>query len=234
MNPSTPSMCLVLALTTCLTWTVLAGCEEGTTTSSEPTVCRQGASDLCGDGCAPAYEKIELGADCCACKPTTCEDVQCTTPQCGAGETVALPSDSCCPACVPEVGSCSSDSHFICSAFTCADGYIPVPGQGDCCSHCTGDETYCAAEADAYITHLQSLLTEEVTACTEDTDCAFLPSSNQCKSACFGSGVNTAHLDELTTTLNTYAEEHCSQCPWLPMTCAAIAMTPTCDQGTCR
>ena len=126
MNRSIASTLHVSALSLALAVSVFAGCDQDADGApgggtSESTVCRQGGSDLCGDGCAPSYEKIELGPDCCACKPTICEGVECAPPQCAPGETVALPSDSCCPACVPEVSSCSDDGDFICTAFTCAD-----------------------------------------------------------------------------------------------------------------
>ena len=182
----------------------------------------------------PSAELIELGTDCCACKPLICDGVTCAAPQCGLGETVSLPAESCCPACVPETTSCSNDTDFICSAFTCAEGYVPVETEDECCGHCTGDETFCEDEAAAYLTQLQAWLTPDVTACTEDTDCVHLPASNQCKASCFGSAINSAFAEELSATINDYAEANCSRCPWISVTCPAIEMIPTCNQGTCQ
>ena len=226
-------------LSVALAVSVFAGCDQDTDgapggETSESTVCRQGGSDLCGDGCAPSYEKIELGPDCCACKPTICEGVACAPPQCGPGETVALPSDSCCPACVPEVSSCSDDDEFICTAFTCAEGYVATELGGGCCNYCAADETYCASEAEVYLAELEAWLTPEVTVCTQDSDCTYLPSSNPCKSACFGSAVNTASAEDLTEAVDDYAAANCSHCPTVNLACPAVAMMPTCDEGTCQ
>jgi hypothetical protein len=175
---------------------------------------------------------VELGPDCCACKPDHCDVEACPEPQCDGSSELTLPNDSCCPACVPKDACEEGDTP--CSAFQCTTGYKAHVTSGPCCDHCEADPEYCATERAAYLTALEGFLDAEATACDTDADCTRLMAFNRCHAACFGPGVNKTKSSEVGQNIETYVQEHCSHCPVVNLTCAAVALMPVCREGTCE
>ncbi len=197
------------------------------------TVCRQSDMTSCDDGCGPGYTQVSLSSDCCACKPSTCDTTACAPPLCAPGETLALPPESCCPTCVPEVTSCDDEEAFVCTTFTCGEGYIPHETEDGCCTTCAADDMYCADERGGFSAYRRELLTAEATACEDVNDCAILDGETACASEAFAGAVNVHYAAQIDAALIAYAEDHCSHCPPYVAYCG-VRPELSCWDGTCQ
>jgi len=203
------------------------------TCSGDRKVSCKGGQNICDKGCAPSYERVVLSADCCVCKPKHCDVKTCPQATCGDNADLTLPSDSCCPACVPKQSQCKSD-HLDCKAFTCSTGYKASQTSDGCCSHCTADSTFCAKERTAFEAELETILTDEVTTCSTDEDCTRLKASNKCRASCGGAGANKASAQAVEAKIAEYVEANCGHCPQESIACPSVFLMPQCNKGRCQ
>jgi hypothetical protein len=194
-----------------------------------------GAADSCTNkkACDAGYERFEYAPGCCDCRLSQCANVTCA-PWSGCGPNEHVDLGGCCPVCVSDT-ACKNGS-VPCSGFTCPVGFkaVGLPSDGaDCCSSCTPDPNYCSTERTAYRTWLTDRLAQQGTlACDQTPDCEIVKLTNACDDDC-GTSVAKTASQQLLQDVKDYGNQHCKDCPKVPVGCPAVVQLPTCNNNKC-
>ena len=72
-----------------------------------------------------------------------CSMIFCDVPNCGPGEKIELSESACCPGCVPDPDSCTTQ---ICPEPACIEGEISEVPEGECCPVCVPNPDACTTQ----------------------------------------------------------------------------------------
>lgn len=160
-----------------------------------------------------------------------CPSVECAPLECGAGlMPYPLPGECCPTLCIPD--DCSTAD---CPPLECPDGTKAASVKGSCCKRCVtssaGSGT-CDEGQSGYASFLARLLSsQEASSCDRDGDCRLVSLDNACGATC-GTALTVRGAAAVTSSANTYADEHCGACP-APVPCPPVERFAICSGGVC-
>jgi hypothetical protein len=116
----------------------------------------------------------------------------------------------------------------------CTAGYRTPVGQ--CCASCIPDSTdTCAQGQSNYQTFSQTQIGQN-SSCNVDADCVAVTETNACSANGCGDfiALSVSAQASIVSTLNNFAENHCSLCPPLaPESCTRAKTVLSCVNSTC-
>lgn len=132
-------------------------------------------------------------------------------------------------------GSSSAGTSPICACESpgCSPGYVEVPNDGGCCSHCELDQIACQQENADYLSYRADLIAQFSSfGCMQASDCVAFYIQNACDHSCLltVTGARRAVIDGL----NNYAIGNCREaCFQSPKPDCGEPPPPVCASGHC-
>jgi hypothetical protein len=131
------------------------------------------------------------------------------------------------------MGSAGPSSTCVCDPIACGPGYIQVPNDSGCCSHCELDQDACEQQSADYLLYRTELIAQFSSyTCVANTDCIAFYIQNSCSDACLltVTGARRAVIDGL----NNYATSNCNEaCLANPKPSCGDPPLPACREGVC-
>ena len=130
-------------------------------------------------------------------------------------------------------GSAGTPPICACESPGCSPGYVEVPNDGGCCSHCELDPDVCLQENTDYLTYRENLIAQYSSfGCMQASDCVAFYIQNACDHSCLltVTGARRAVIDGL----NNYATGSCNDaCFSDPKPNCGDPPAPICSLGRC-